>query len=264
MADPALYLAALLAVGLAAGVLAGLLGIGGGLVVVPVLALLLEGRGVPAGVAVHTAVGTSLATIAVTAAASVRAHHRAGAVAWERVRRLGPPIAAGALGGALLARGVPGEALRAVVGVFELAVAARMAFASAPRPGSAPSPGAPLWGVPIGALSAMVGIGGGTLTVPYLIHLGERTHRAVGTGAACGLPIALAGGLGFLLAGGRAAGVPPPHLGFVHLPAFAAIAVASAAAAPLGARLAHRLPAAHLRRGFAVFLVLVGCRLLAA
>jgi len=262
VADPAGYLAALLAVGALAGLLAGLLGVGGGLVVVPALTLLLGSRGVPAGAVVHTAVATSLATIAVTSIASVRAHHRAGAVAWERVRRLAPPIAAGALGGALLAARVPGEGLRALVGLFELAVAVRIGSAGRPREAGGPArPGAAVWGVPIGALSALVGVGGGTLTVPYLIHLGEKVHRAVGTGAACGLPIALAGTLGFALAD-HAPGVPLPHLGYIHLPAFAAIAAASWVCAPWGARLAHRLPADALRRVFAGFLVVVAVRLL--
>jgi len=130
------------------------------------------------------------------------------------------------------------------------------------RPAAVPRPGSLLWGLPIGAVSALVGVGGGTLTVPYLIHQGEKAHRAVGTAAACGLPIALAGGLGFALLGSSAAGVPPPRLGYIHLPAFAAVAAASALFVPLGARLAHRLPAARLKRVFAVFLLVVGARML--
>jgi uncharacterized membrane protein YfcA len=264
MADPAFYFAALLAVGATAGLLAGLLGVGGGLIVVPALTFLLSGRGVAPAAVVHTAVGTSLATIALTSIASVRAHNRAGAVAWERVRRLAPPIGAGALVGALAASRVPGEGLQALVGLFELAVAVRIGFSAGlkPRKEAEARAEAPLWGVPIGALSALVGVGGGTLTVPYLIHLGEKVHRAVGTGAACGLPIALAGSLGFALTGSHAPGVPSPHVGYIHLPAFAAIAAASWAFAPWGARLAHRLPADALRRVFAVFLALVGTRLL--
>jgi uncharacterized membrane protein YfcA len=252
--DPVAYLLLLLAVGAAAGTLAGLLGVGGGLLVVPALAFTFAARGVPDAVVMQTAVGTSLATIVVTSLASVRAHHRAGAVAWDRVRHLAPPIAVGAGLGAL----------RAVVGLFEVLVAVRIGLGARERPVGAPGPRAasPLWGVPIGALSALVGIGGGTLTVPYLMGLGEKVHRAVGTGAACGLPIAVAGGLGFALLGRHVAGVPAPRLGYIHLPAFAAIATASALFAPLGVRLAHRLPAARLQRVFAAFLLLVGARML--
>jgi uncharacterized membrane protein YfcA len=264
VADPGPYLLLLLAAGAFAGTAAGLLGVGGGLIVVPALTLLLEARGVPGTALVHTAVGTSLATIAATSTASVWAHRRAGAVAWGQVRRMAPAITVGAALGAAVAAWTPGGVLRSLVGVFELVIAVRIGFGAAPQDpnGAPPRPGGALWGLPIGAFSALVGIGGGTLTVPYLLRLGEPMHRAVGTGAACGLPIAVAGGLGFVLTGWGAAGVPSPNLGYVHLPAFLAISVASMACAPWGARLAHRLPAARLKRYFAVFLAVVGTRLL--
>lgn len=264
MADPGPYLLLLLAVGAFAGMVAGLLGVGGGIVIVPALTLLFEARGVPGDALVHTAIGTSLATIAVTSVASAWAHRRADAVAWGQVRRLAPAITLGAALGAALAHWIPGGALRSLVGVFELIIAMRIGFDATPLAPDARAsrPGAALWGLPIGAFSALVGIGGGTLTVPYLMRLGEPMHRAVGTGAALGLPIALAGGMGFVVTGWGAAGVPPPHLGYVQLPAFAAIAVASMVCAPWGARLAHRLPAGRLRRFFAVFLAVVGTRLL--
>jgi uncharacterized membrane protein YfcA len=252
----------LLGTGALAGAAAGLLGVGGGLVVVPALTFLFAAWGLEPGLAVHSAVGTSLATIVVTGTASVRAHHRHGAVLWPRVRRLGPAVAVGAVAGALLAHHMPGPGLRAAVGVFELLVAVRMAFSAfAPREGQG-RPDAPLWGLPIGAVSALVGIGGGTLTVPYLAARGVSLHRAVGTGAALGVPIALAGGIALVLVGWGEAGLPAPRLGYVYLPGFAAVAVASALFAPLGARLAHRLPADRLRRVFAVVLAVAGLRML--
>jgi len=252
----------LLATGLLAGTAAGLLGVGGGLVVVPALTFLFAAWGLEPGLAVHSAVGTSLATIVVTGAASVRAHHRHGAVLWPRVLRLGPAVAVGAVAGALLAHRMPGAALRAAVGVFELVVAVRMAFADFTPPGGREREGGVLWGLPIGAVSALVGIGGGTLTVPYLAARGVPLHRAVGTGSALGVPIALAGGAALVFAGWGEAGLPAPRLGYVYLPAFVAVAVASALSAPLGARLAHRLPADRLRRVFAVVVGVAGLRML--
>lgn len=260
MIDPLLAGVLLLCTGALAGLAAGLLGVGGGLVVVPALTFLFAAWGLEPGVAVHSAVGTSLATIVVTGAASVRAHHRHGAVLWPRVWRLGPAVAAGAVAGALLAHRMPGAALHAAVGLFELLVAVRMAFAFTPRQGTRPETA--LWGLPIGAISALVGIGGGTLTVPYLAARGVPLHRAVGTGAALGVPIALAGGAVMALVGWGEAGLPAPRLGYVYLPAFAAVAAASALAAPLGARLAHRLPADRLRRVFAVVLAVAGIGML--
>jgi uncharacterized protein len=260
--DPAAAAVLLLAVGALAGTAAGLLGVGGGLVVVPALTFLFAAWGLDGGVAVHSAVGTSLATIVVTGTASARAHHQRGAVLWPWVRRLGPAVAAGAVAGALLARQLPGGGLRAAVGVFELVVAVRMALAAfTPRAGGARA-GSPLWGLPIGALSALVGIGGGTLTVPYLAVRGVPLHKAVGTGSALGVPIALAGGIAFVLTGWRATGIAAPHLGYVYLPGFAAVAVTSVLFAPLGARLAHRLPADRLRRVFAVVLAVAAIRML--
>jgi uncharacterized protein len=260
--DPLLAGLLLLCTGALAGLAAGLLGVGGGLVVVPALTFLFAAWGLAPDLAVHSAVGTSLATIVVTGAASVRAHNRHGAVLWPRVRRLGPAVAAGAVAGALLAHRMPGPALRAAVGLFELLVAVRMAFAALAPGALRERPDARAWGLPIGAVSALVGIGGGTLTVPYLAARGVPLHRAVGTGAALGVPIALAGGAAMMLAGWGEAGLPAPRLGYVYLPAFAAVAVASALSAPLGARLAHRLPADRLRRAFAVVLAVAGIRML--
>lgn len=261
--DAPLYLTTYLAIGALAGLLAGLLGVGGGLVIVPGLTVVLAARGLPADALVHTAVGTSLAVITVTSVASTHAHHRMGRVNWGRVRRLAPGLAAGAVAGAALARLLPGGGLRLVVGLFELVVALRIAVQ--PRLVSAETaprgPESPLVGGAIGTVSALVGIGGGTLTVPYLLRRRVGIHEAIATSAACGLPIALAGTLGFVAFGWhdpQAAG-----LGYVLLPAFLPVAAGSMVMAPLGARLAHRLSGPVLKRVFAVFLAGAGVLMLA-
>lgn len=253
-----------LLLGATVGVLAGLLGIGGGLIIVPALVFALQHQGVGADLAMRIALGTSLATIVVTAAASVRAHHHYGAVRWSIVRSLMPGIVLGALLGALAADAVPGEILRQAFGLFELLIAAQLAFGASPPP-TRRLPGR--WGMGaagsgIGLLSALLGIGGGTLTAPFLIWRNVSLREAVATSAACGLPLAIAGGIGYIAAGWDESGLPRFSSGYIYWPAFAAIAVGSSALAPLGARLAQRAPAALLRRLFAVVLVLVGLRML--
>ncbi len=255
---------AYLVVGAFAGLIAGLLGVGGGLVIVPVLALLFERAGVDAAVLMHLAIGTSLATIVVTSLSSLRAHARCGAVRWDVFIALTPGIVLGALTGAAMASRLTGHSLRAFFGLFELAVALQIGFdlvTSAHRrlPGT---PGMTLAGGVIGFVSAIVGIGGGTLTVPFLVWCNVSIRQAVATAAACGLPIALAGASGFVASGWAEAGLPPGSTGFLYWPAFAGIAVASVLMAPFGARLAHRLPTQMLRRLFAVFLVILGVRML--
>lgn len=253
-----------LLVGAFAGTLAGLLGVGGGLVIVPVLALLFQRWGVAGNVLMHLAIGTSLATIVLTAVSSMRAHHRRGAVDWPVFRRLAPGIVAGSLLGAVVADLLPTAALRVFFGVFELAVAAQIGLnlmASPHRrlPGGA---GMTVAGVVIGAVSSVVGIGGGTMTVPFLVWCNVGLRRAVATSAATGLPIAVAGAAGFVLTGWDEPNLPPLSTGYLYWPAFAGIAVASLLFAPLGARLAHTLPVHLLRRFFAVFLAILGARML--
>lgn len=255
---------AYLAVGAFAGVIAGLLGVGGGLIIVPVLALLFERAGVDASVRMHLAIGTSLATIVVTSLSSLRAHARRGAVRWDVFIALTPGIVLGALAGAAVAGRLPGHGLRVFFGLFELAVALQLGFhfmASAHRrlPGTI---GMTAAGGAIGFVSAIVGIGGGTLTVPFLVWCHVSIHQAVATAAACGLPIAIAGVVGYVATGWAAPGLPPGSTGFLYWPAFAGISTASVLMAPLGAHLAHRLPTGMLRRLFAVFLAILGVRML--
>jgi uncharacterized membrane protein YfcA len=255
---------AYIGLGAFAGVLAGLFGVGGGLVIVPVLAFLFQQQGIPSEVLMHLAVGTSLATIVFTSLSSVYAHHRRGAVQWSAVARLAPGIVIGAWIGAVLAERLPGVQLRTVFGVFELLVALQMGLAlraSAHRrlPGWM---GMGIAGSIIGAVSAIVGIGGGTMTVPFLQWCNMPMRHAVATSAACGLPIAIAGTLGFVVSGWGKATLPELSSGFLYWPAFAGIVAASVVFAPLGARLAHALPAAQLKRFFALFLAFLGLRML--
>ncbi|WP_127478355.1 sulfite exporter TauE/SafE family protein [Sulfurivermis fontis] len=253
-----------LALGAFAGTLAGMLGVGGGLVIVPVLAWAFAGLAFDQGVIMHLAVGTSLATIVFTSLSSVRAHHRRGAVRWPAVWQLLPGIVLGVFLGALLAAGLPTAALRNVFGVFELLVAAQMGFSLLPEahralPGRI---GMSAAGTVIGGVSAIVGIGGGTLTVPFLLWCGVAMRQAVATSAACGLPIAVAGAVAFAWTGSGNAGLPAQALGYLYLPALFGIAVSSILFAPLGAWLAHSLPTTALKRFFALFLALLGVRML--
>ncbi len=247
-----------------AGIVAGLLGVGGGLIIVPVLAFVLSRAGVDAGVVMHTAVGTSLATIILTSISSVRAHHQHGAVLWPVFARLTPGIIAGAFMGALVADAMPTKTLRLFFAVFEITVAAQMAFSILPHaardlPGRA---GMSLAGVVIGGVSAIVGIGGGTLTVPFLVWCRIKMQKAVATSSACGLPIAVAGMAGFVFTGWNDPRLPEWSLGYVYLPAWFGVVVASVATAPIGARLAHRLPAPVLKKIFAGLLFILGIRMM--
>jgi len=252
--------------GAAAGLLAGLLGVGGGLVIVPSLAWLLAGQAVPGGHLMHLAVGTSLAAIIPTAVSSLLAHQRRGSVHWPVVRSVIPGILAGALGGAWLARQVSSPGLALCFGTFEILVALQLFFAVRPSahrglPGMS---GMTAAGVIIGAVSALLGIGGGTLTTPFLLWNGIDIRHAVGTSATCGLPIALAGAAGFALSGQAVMAGRAWTTGFIYWPAVAGIVLASVPLAPLGTRLAHHLPRSQLQRLFALFLLLVGFRMLLA
>jgi len=259
------YWLAYSALGSVAGVLAGLLGVGGGIVVVPILAFLFTAQAMPAPVVLHLALGTSLATIAFTSVASLRAHHRAGAVNWQVFRSVTPGILVGTLAGSWLAAQLPTRFLKGLFVAFLFAVALQMILGARPRPARRLPGAGGLLGVGgvIGGVSSMVGIGGGSLSVPFLVWCNVSVHDAIGTSAAIGFPIAVAGAVGYAATGATAAGLPPHTLGFVHLPALAGVAAASVLTAPLGARLAHALPVGPLRKLFALLLLAVGAKLLA-
>lgn len=253
-----------LAVGAIAGFLAGLLGVGGGLVIVPALAFIFVAQNFPDQYVLHLALGTSLASILFTSASSLRAHHAHGAVEWGVVRAIAPGIVAGTLFGTLIAARLSTGFLKAFFVVFVYFVATRMLLGTKPRsarqlPGRA---GMFAAGGLIGAVSSLVGIGGGTLSVPFMTWCNVSLHRAIGTSAAIGFPIAAAGAAGYLLNGLTAEALPAYSLGFVYLPALLGVALASVLIAPLGARLAHRLPVAKLKRIFALVLYAIGTRML--
>jgi len=255
---------AYLGTGVLSGLLAGLFGVGGGVVVVPALIGLFTQVGQTHGWIAHLAVGTSLATILGTGGASAYAHHSRGAVRWDLFVRMAPWILVGAGIGAAVA-GLLDEAwLRRIFALFLLYVGLRMLSkeAAAQPTGLPGAVGLGLAGTAIGALSALVGIGGGTLTVPFLSRSGLDMRRAVATSSACGLPIALAGTLGYIVVGWNRAGLPAGSTGFVYWPAVVAILLASIPTAPLGARLAHSLPLAVLKRIFAMLVLIVAVKLL--
>jgi len=263
--------------GAAAGVLAGLFGVGGGLIMVPALAFLLPLQGVGPDVVMQVAIGTSLAVISATSVSSMLAHQRRGGVLWPAFRALAPGLALGAVLGALLAHVLTGTVLQRIVGVGAVLVSLQMFLdlgekrvrsffggSSEPSPQTSGKNDLTLFsaGAVIGALSSLIGIGGGSLTVPFLSWRGVAMRQAVGTAAACGVPIAWAGAAGFVAAGWSVPGRPALSLGYVALSAFAGLAVMSVLTAPLGARLAHRLPPRVLKRAFAVLLLVVGLTLL--
>lgn len=260
-------LAGYLTTGALSGVLAGLLGIGGGVVIVPVLILMFSYQGMPAEWVPHLAVGTSLATIVGTGAASVRAHHHRGAVRWDLVRALAPGIVIGAGFGALSAGWLPADWLKRIFALFLLLVGYRMIrhHSGQQRVGRLPAPpGLLAVGTGIGTLSSLVGIGGGSLTVPFLSRSGIAMPSAVATASACGVPLALVGACGFALMGWGHAGLPDASTGFVYWPAVACIWLTSVPTAPLGARLAHSLPVGQIKRLFGLLLLLVAVRLIAS
>jgi uncharacterized membrane protein YfcA len=255
-----------LMLGAIAGVLAGLLGVGGGLVLVAALAWLLPSMGVPVEVAMHAALASSLASIVLTAAASARAHSRRGSVLWPVVAWMVPGLLLGGWLGSGLAVRIDGGLLRWLVAGYCVIAAAQLLLsrprtsdgANGPVPRGAAMTAA---GTGIGAVSAVVGIGGGSMTVPLLVWRGVAPVRAVGTSSACGVAIGLASAVGYALH--APAGALPQHaIGYVYLPAAIGVAMASVFAAPLGTRLAHRLSGPALKRVFAGFLLVVAASLI--
>ena len=250
--------------GALAGLFAGLLGVGGGGVMVPMLAMMFASQGFPAAHIMHLALGTSLATIVFTSLSSVRAHHQRGAVRWPIVRRITPGILFGTFLGAQVVSFASTRALALFFVVFMAYVATQMIINAKPKPHRA-LPGAMgmfAAGAGIGGLSALVAIGGGSLSVPFMSWCNVKMHDAIGTSAAIGFPIALAGTLGYMVSGYDASGLPAGNLGFIYLPALAVLVLFSMSTAPLGARLAHSLPVATLKRIFAGVLIVLSLKML--
>ncbi len=246
----------LLAIGLCTGFLAGLLGIGGGMLMVPFLTFILTAKGFPADYTVKMAVATSLATICLTSLSSVWAHHKRGAVLWPIVRVLAPGIVVGSIVGAQFAAALPGKLLGILFAIFVAFSATQMFIDRKPKP-SRTLPGRLgtfSMGWLIGMLSSLVGAGGAFVSVPFMTWCNVKIHDAVGTSSALGFPIALAGTLGYILAGQNLPPMPPGSFGFLYLPGLVVISIASICTAPLGARTAHRMDIRPLKKVFASIL----------
>lgn len=250
-----------LIIGAFAGFAAGLFGVGGGTIIVPLLFIVFTQMGYDPDVVMHLALGTSLATIVVTSISSLMAHHKTGAVIWPVFKNLAPPMAIGCFFGAGIAGLISGLHLQIIVGLFLIWVAYTMltdAKTAINSTQTLPSSGQQVAaGSVIGIASAIFGIGGGSLTVPYLNRYGVVMQKAVGTSAACGLPIAVAGALGFIIFGINAEINVPNTIGYVHIYAFIGISIMSFITAKFGAKAAHALSPAMLKKCFAVLLVIV-------
>ncbi len=267
-ADPALLVQiviALVITGVIAGLLAGLLGVGGGIVIVPVLFFLFQTIGVDGDVAMHVAVGTSLATIIATSISSVRSHHRQGAVDWTLLRRWVPGIVGGVVIGTVLAAHLSGHILTLIFAIFAFLVALRMLFSKTGGYVVDGLPGLALqlfYSLVIGIVSVMVGIGGGAMTVPILNAHNYPMRKAVATASGIGMVIALPGTVGFIVAGWTVQNLPPFSWGYVNMLGFLLIIPLTVLCAPWGAKIAHSVNPTYLKRGFAVFLLVSSVKML--
>jgi uncharacterized membrane protein YfcA len=250
------YILGLLVLGVCTGFLAGLLGLGGGMLMVPFMTLLLAHKGVANAYVVKMAIATSLATICFTSISSVRTHQQHGGVRWDVVALLAPGIVAGSFVGAQLAKALPTRVVSILFAAFISFSATQMLLNRKPKatrqlPGRAGMVGA---GGGIGIVSALVGAGGAFISVPFMTWCNMTIRSAVATSAALGFPIALAGTVGYIVAGWSLHDMPYGTLGFLYVPALVTIAAASVLTAPFGARLAHRMDLAKLKRAFAIVL----------
>jgi uncharacterized membrane protein YfcA len=260
-----LLVAELAVLGVGTGFLAGLLGIGGGMLMVPFITIILGHRGVPSDLAVKMAIATSMSTIMFTSISSVIAHHRRGAVRWDIVKRLSPGIVIGSLVGSLgVFALLKGSALAILFALFVGFSATQMFLNRKPKP-TRQMPGTAgqfAGGGAIGFLSGLVGAGGGFISVPFMTWCNVAIHNAVATSAALGFPIAVANVLGYVASGLSVQDLPAGSIGYIWLPALAVIAVCSFITAPLGAKAAHSLPVSKLKRVFASILYVLAAYML--
>lgn len=254
----------LLVLGAFVGFAAGLLGIGGGMLLVPFLTMILTAKQFPEQYVVHMAVATSLATIMFTSISSVRAHHSRGAVLWPVVKLLAPGILIGSWIGPGIASRMNASTLAVAFGLFVAFSATQMLLDKKPPPArDLPGPlGMSAAGTGIGVLSGIVGAGGGFISVPFMTWCNVKIHNAVATSAALGFPIALAGTLSYIYFGSKVTDLPEGSLGFIYLPALLVVAIASVLTAPLGAKTAHALPVKSLKKAFAFMLYLLAAYML--
>lgn len=258
------WIAAYLMLGAVAGFLGGMFGIGGGTVLVPLLLMLFEAQHFPAQHAMHLALGSSMAVILFTSVASMREHHQHGAVNWQVVRHITPGILLGTAIGSLVAASISPFYLTIFFALFVLFAASQILLdiqphASRQLPGIA---GMTLTGTFTGWISTLVSVGGGTITVPFLIWCNVPIRHAIGTASAIGFPIAVGGTIGYILTGLHATGLPDSSLGYVYLPAMLGCAIVSVITAPIGAKTAHRTNVVLLRKLFAVLLIGLAAKLL--
>ncbi len=250
--------------GTVAGVSAGLLGIGGGLILVPALLMIFPTIGIDGDHMVHMAIGTSLGAIVFASLSSVYSHHRQGGVLWGLFAKVVPGVVIGAVIGSAVAHYLPGDILKRIFGVLEILIALYMAFGKPPA-ASRQLPGiVPLGGVSlsVGSIASIMGMGGGAMTTPFFLWCNVAARNAIATSAAIGLPTALSGSIGYILTGWQAPGLPEWSFGYIYLPALLGIVMFSMVFAPIGARLAHRLPAKTLKRIFSFVLMGLGLNML--
>jgi uncharacterized membrane protein YfcA len=254
----------LLLLGIVAGILAGLLGVGGGIIIVPTLVWIFHNQPEkPNAIIMQIAIGTSLATISITSISSIIAHHRYGAVQWQIVWQFTPGIIIGALFGAFIAGALTSNTLQKIFALFVILISIQF-FLTTPTSRAQLPKHLYLVGIFIGQISALVGIGGGSLTVPFLVWCKISIRNAIATSAACGFPIAFFGTIGFIATGWNTKGLPTWSSGYIYWPAFVAITPMTLLFAQLGAKLAHGIPINALKKIFAIFLVMVGIKMLFA
>lgn len=246
------------------GLFAGLLGVGGGGIMVPVLTAIFAAQSFPSDQLVHLALGTSMASIIITALSSLKAHHSHQAVLWPIVIQMTPGILVGTFAATFVAAYVGSKSLALFFVCFMTLVSVQMILNKKPRPGrQLPGTlGMAITGGGIGAISALVAIGGGSLSVPFMTWCNVKLPKAIGTSAAIGLPIAIAGTVGFIISGMNMKNPPDSTFGFIYLPAVAMISLVSVFTAPLGAKLAHSLPISFLKKIFAALLFALSLKML--
>jgi uncharacterized membrane protein YfcA len=250
--------------GIFGGFCAGLFGVGGGMVLVPLLFMLFGAQGFPVEHLMHLALGTSMATIALTSISSMRAHHAHGAVRWDIVRNMAPGLLLGTLSGSLFVSAIPTRPLAMIFTVIVFWASGQMILDFKPKP-HRQLPGPPgqfAAGLGIGAVSSVVAAGGGFMSIPFMVFCNVVMHKAVGTSSALGFPIAIAGLVGYIGTGWKVASLPPYSLGYVYLPGLVGVVAMSIVMAPIGARLAHRLDVRQLKRAFGGLLSLLALKML--
>ncbi len=259
-----IWFATYIVAGAFVGILAGMLGIGGGMTLVPILAALFAAQAFSPDYIVHLSLGTAMASIVFTSASGVREHHRLGGVDLHIVKRMSPGLVLGSLLSTLAAGWIPQSQLALAFSVIVYAGATQMILNRKPA-AARPLPGMPvlfLLGTVIGIICGLVSAGGAFLTVPFMLWCGVPLTTAIGTAAAMGIPVAMVGSAGYIISGWQVPGLPPDSLGFVSLVALAGLVTGSIMTAPVGARLAHRLPVVTLKRIFALLLYILATKML--